>query len=248
MASTEVKMRLQEFVLNKKKALAQRSLNQGGPHNDAPYWYRWGTVTASTHTVYTIMAALSEPVTFNCIASLNIQQYPHCSNTCWRTIWETILFMQYFLSRCSKAQTLLYLLSSSVIMRSSSSPATLYECNWVMDLAGYIKQSCKYTCKLTCIHVAARYWSLMIEALSEQSALNIYCSIFENSPQVCTLAISSFLLYLGTAFFCIAEAGSHGLLLCPKQPLHDWKCGYADRIHPCANTNHSHFEIILAFE
>ncbi|CAF98204.1 unnamed protein product, partial [Tetraodon nigroviridis] len=36
-ASTEVKMRLQEFVLNKKKALAQRSLNQGGPHNDAPY-------------------------------------------------------------------------------------------------------------------------------------------------------------------------------------------------------------------
>ncbi|XP_068165092.1 histone deacetylase 4-like isoform X3 [Antennarius striatus] len=39
-ASTEVKMRLQEFVLNKKKALAQRSLNQGGPTNDAPYWYR----------------------------------------------------------------------------------------------------------------------------------------------------------------------------------------------------------------
>lgn len=51
------------------------------------------------------------------------------------------------------------------------------------------------------MHVSARYWSLMIEALSEQSALNIYCSIFENSPQVCTLAISSFLLYLGTAFF-----------------------------------------------
>ncbi|KAF3688494.1 Histone deacetylase 4 [Channa argus] len=39
-ASTEVKMRLQEFVLNKKKALAQRSLNQGGLSNDAPYWYR----------------------------------------------------------------------------------------------------------------------------------------------------------------------------------------------------------------
>uniref|UniRef100_A0A7N5ZZ23 histone deacetylase n=1 Tax=Anabas testudineus TaxID=64144 RepID=A0A7N5ZZ23_ANATE len=36
-ASTEVKMRLQEFVLNKKKALAQRSLNQGGLPNDAPY-------------------------------------------------------------------------------------------------------------------------------------------------------------------------------------------------------------------
>lgn len=33
-------MRLQEFVLNKKKALAQRSLNQGGLPNDAPYWYR----------------------------------------------------------------------------------------------------------------------------------------------------------------------------------------------------------------
>uniref|UniRef100_A0A8C5B469 Histone deacetylase n=1 Tax=Gadus morhua TaxID=8049 RepID=A0A8C5B469_GADMO len=39
-ASTEVKMRLQEFVLNKKKALAQRSINQGGIPNDAPYWYR----------------------------------------------------------------------------------------------------------------------------------------------------------------------------------------------------------------
>ncbi|XP_078786516.1 histone deacetylase 4 isoform X2 [Oryzias latipes] len=39
-ASTEVKMRLQEFVLNKKKALAQRSLNQAGVPNDAPYWYR----------------------------------------------------------------------------------------------------------------------------------------------------------------------------------------------------------------
>ncbi|XP_061841231.1 histone deacetylase 4-like isoform X1 [Nerophis lumbriciformis] len=39
-ASTEVKKRLQEFVLNKKKALAQRSFNQGGPLNDAPYWYR----------------------------------------------------------------------------------------------------------------------------------------------------------------------------------------------------------------
>lgn len=61
-ASTEVKMRLQEFVLNKKKALAQRSLNQGGPHNDAPYWYRWETVSASTYTVYNIMAALWLPV------------------------------------------------------------------------------------------------------------------------------------------------------------------------------------------
>ncbi|RVE75439.1 hypothetical protein OJAV_G00017070 [Oryzias javanicus] len=38
-ASTEVKMRLQEFVLNKKKALAQRSLNQGGLPNDAPTGY-----------------------------------------------------------------------------------------------------------------------------------------------------------------------------------------------------------------
>ncbi|XP_016425792.1 histone deacetylase 4-like [Sinocyclocheilus rhinocerous] len=37
-ASTEVKMRLQEFVLNKKKALAQRSLNHCLP-NDPRYWY-----------------------------------------------------------------------------------------------------------------------------------------------------------------------------------------------------------------
>uniref|UniRef100_A0A9J7XSK0 Histone deacetylase n=1 Tax=Cyprinus carpio carpio TaxID=630221 RepID=A0A9J7XSK0_CYPCA len=36
-ASTEVKMRLQEFVLNKKKALAQRSLNHYLP-NDPRYW------------------------------------------------------------------------------------------------------------------------------------------------------------------------------------------------------------------
>uniref|UniRef100_A0A673LV80 histone deacetylase n=1 Tax=Sinocyclocheilus rhinocerous TaxID=307959 RepID=A0A673LV80_9TELE len=36
-ASTEVKMRLQEFVLNKKKALAQRSLNHCLP-NDPRYW------------------------------------------------------------------------------------------------------------------------------------------------------------------------------------------------------------------
>ncbi|KAJ8253077.1 hypothetical protein GJAV_G00208850 [Gymnothorax javanicus] len=37
-ASTEVKMRLQEFVLNKKKALAQRNLNHCMP-NDPRYWY-----------------------------------------------------------------------------------------------------------------------------------------------------------------------------------------------------------------
>ncbi|XP_030637593.1 histone deacetylase 4-like [Chanos chanos] len=37
-ASTEVKMRLQEFVLNKKKALAQRSLNHCLPNNPR-YWY-----------------------------------------------------------------------------------------------------------------------------------------------------------------------------------------------------------------
>uniref|UniRef100_A0A4W6GA51 Histone deacetylase n=1 Tax=Lates calcarifer TaxID=8187 RepID=A0A4W6GA51_LATCA len=37
-ASTEVKMRLQEFVLNKKKALAQRSLNHCLP-SDPRYWY-----------------------------------------------------------------------------------------------------------------------------------------------------------------------------------------------------------------
>lgn len=39
-ASTEVKMRLQEFVLNKKKALAQRSLNHCLP-SDPRYWYGW---------------------------------------------------------------------------------------------------------------------------------------------------------------------------------------------------------------
>ncbi|XP_062311409.1 histone deacetylase 4-like, partial [Osmerus eperlanus] len=37
-ASTEVKMRLQEFVLNKKKALAQRSMNHCMP-SDPRYWY-----------------------------------------------------------------------------------------------------------------------------------------------------------------------------------------------------------------
>ncbi|XP_023192584.1 histone deacetylase 4 isoform X3 [Xiphophorus maculatus] len=37
-ASTEVKMRLQEFVLNKKKALAQRNLNHCMP-SDPRYWY-----------------------------------------------------------------------------------------------------------------------------------------------------------------------------------------------------------------
>ncbi|KAM9364479.1 histone deacetylase 4 isoform 2-T3 [Pholidichthys leucotaenia] len=37
-ASTEVKMRLQEFVLNKKKALAQRNLNHYLP-SDPRYWY-----------------------------------------------------------------------------------------------------------------------------------------------------------------------------------------------------------------
>uniref|UniRef100_A0A8C7YJP6 Histone deacetylase n=1 Tax=Oryzias sinensis TaxID=183150 RepID=A0A8C7YJP6_9TELE len=37
-ASTEVKMRLQEFVLNKKKALAQRNLNHCLP-SDLRYWY-----------------------------------------------------------------------------------------------------------------------------------------------------------------------------------------------------------------
>ena len=39
-ASTEVKMRLQEFVLNKKKALAQRNLNHCLP-GDPRFWYGW---------------------------------------------------------------------------------------------------------------------------------------------------------------------------------------------------------------
>lgn len=37
-ASTEVKMKLQEFVLNKKKALAHRSLNHC-ISSDPRYWY-----------------------------------------------------------------------------------------------------------------------------------------------------------------------------------------------------------------
>lgn len=37
-ASTEVKMKLQEFVLNKKKALAQRNLNHCIT-SDPRYWY-----------------------------------------------------------------------------------------------------------------------------------------------------------------------------------------------------------------
>lgn len=37
-ASTEVKMKLQEFVLNKKKALAHRSLNHC-LSSDPRYWY-----------------------------------------------------------------------------------------------------------------------------------------------------------------------------------------------------------------
>lgn len=37
-ASTEVKMKLQEFVLNKKKALAQRNLNHC-ISNDPHFWY-----------------------------------------------------------------------------------------------------------------------------------------------------------------------------------------------------------------
>lgn len=179
------------------------------------------------------------------MASLNIQ---HCSNTCWQTIWETILFMQHFLSARSKVQTLLYLLSSSVIMPSSSSPATLYECNWVMDLAGYIKQSCKYTCGLTCIHVAARYWSLMIEALSEQSALNIYCSIFENSPQVCTLAISSFLLYLGTAFFVLQKPALTGFYCVPSNLCTTVNVVMLTGFILVQTQTIRTFEIILAFE
>lgn len=37
-ASTEVKMKLQEFVLNKKKALAHRNLNHC-ISSDPRYWY-----------------------------------------------------------------------------------------------------------------------------------------------------------------------------------------------------------------
>lgn len=60
-----------------------------------------------------------------------------------------------------------------------------------------IKQSSKYTCRLTFIHVTVGYWSLMIEAYSEQSALNIYCSISW-----------ALLLYLYAAFLCSSSLPS----------------------------------------
>lgn len=46
-ASTEVKMKLQEFVLNKKKALAHRNLNHC-MSSDPRYWY--GYVEGPGHT------------------------------------------------------------------------------------------------------------------------------------------------------------------------------------------------------
>lgn len=49
-ASTEVKMRLQEFVLNKKKALAQRSLNHCLP-SDLRYWYGWVSLVTNKQSV-----------------------------------------------------------------------------------------------------------------------------------------------------------------------------------------------------
>lgn len=141
-------------------------------------------------------------------------------------------------------QTLLYRLSSSVIMCSFSSPATLYECNWVMGLAGYIKQSCKYPFRLTCIHVAARYWSLMIEALSEESALNIYCSIF-GTLRRCVHLLFPLCSYIYTQlFFCPAATSSHGFLLFPKEPLHDWNSSWCKH-KPLALCK---IQISLAFE
>lgn len=62
-ASTEVKMRLQEFVLNKKKALAQRSLNHCMP-NDPRYSY-WKTQHSSldqSSPPQTAMSTYNHPV------------------------------------------------------------------------------------------------------------------------------------------------------------------------------------------
>lgn len=58
-ASTEVKMRLQEFVLNKKKALAQRNLNHCVP-SDPRYWYGWVSQPVSAHALKgTVLYSLS---------------------------------------------------------------------------------------------------------------------------------------------------------------------------------------------
>lgn len=102
------------------------------------------------------------------------------------------------------------------------------------------KQSCKYTCRLTCIHVPVRYWSLMIEAFSEQSALNIYCSI---SRALCGCVNGLFPLsdYIYMQHFCTPAACPHVLLLCPKEPLNVWKFSNGNCINPHANTSHSYF-------
>uniref|UniRef100_A0AAZ3Q426 Histone deacetylase n=1 Tax=Oncorhynchus tshawytscha TaxID=74940 RepID=A0AAZ3Q426_ONCTS len=61
-ASTEVKMRLQEFVLNKKKALAQRSLNHGGLPNDPRYWKTQHTSLDQSSPPQTGMGTYNHPV------------------------------------------------------------------------------------------------------------------------------------------------------------------------------------------
>uniref|UniRef100_A0AAY4DG11 Histone deacetylase n=1 Tax=Denticeps clupeoides TaxID=299321 RepID=A0AAY4DG11_9TELE len=60
-ASTEVKMRLQEFVLNKKKALAQRSLNHRMP-NDPRYWKTQHSSLDQSSPPQTAISAYNHPV------------------------------------------------------------------------------------------------------------------------------------------------------------------------------------------
>uniref|UniRef100_A0A4W4FMZ1 Histone deacetylase n=1 Tax=Electrophorus electricus TaxID=8005 RepID=A0A4W4FMZ1_ELEEL len=60
-ASTEVKMRLQEFVLNKKKALAQRSLNHCMP-SDPRYWKTQHSSLDQSSPPQTGMSTYNNPV------------------------------------------------------------------------------------------------------------------------------------------------------------------------------------------
>lgn len=70
-ASTEVKMRLQEFVLNKKKALAQRNLNHCLP-SDPRYWYGWVSLFLHTfcNNYVTICGGIPEYL-FGCTRSVS---------------------------------------------------------------------------------------------------------------------------------------------------------------------------------
>ncbi|GCB71501.1 hypothetical protein scyTo_0005963, partial [Scyliorhinus torazame] len=63
-ASTEVKLRLQEFVLNKKKAAAHRAINHSIP-NDPRFWYgktQHGSLDQSSPPQSSISASYNHPV------------------------------------------------------------------------------------------------------------------------------------------------------------------------------------------